>query len=196
MSDLLGSTLDGGAARRSRTILVALLVVLAAAASAFAAPLTKDPLSLALRRQDCPPGTDYSLGRLPDEIVQGLRPIGVHGGGAYGACDYARTASGSLTLTFLVLATVSAGQARTAFASFAKELAGPSRTKVTLPVYGDQQLAVVERDPAKAELVVRKRTVVWELSLAASGSKVQAKAQAIAALEKFARKQKARVGAG
>ncbi len=177
-------------------VVAALVAALTAAAAAFAAPLAKDPLSLALRRQDCPTGGRYSLGRLPDEIAQGLRAIGVHGGGAYGSCDYARTASGSLTLTFLVLATGSAGQARTAFASFKKELAGSSTTKVVLPGYGDQQLAVFEPEPGRAELVVRKRTVVWDLSLEPNGTRVLTKAQAVSALATFARTQKTRVGAG
>ncbi len=181
---------------RTRAIAVSgvTAVVLAAAATALAAPLTSDPLSLALRRQDCPSGARYSLGRLPDEIVQGLRAIGVRGGGAFGACDYARSASGSLTLTFLVVSTQSASQARTAFTSFKRELA--SQTSVALPPYGGQQLVVVERDPAKAELVVRTSTVVWQLSLEANGTKVLTGTQAIAGLKKFARKQKARIAAG
>ncbi len=177
-------------------LLLAGLVALASATSASAVALAEDPASLALHLRDCPAGGRYSIGPLPGAIGRGFRAIGVHARGVYGVCDYARSKTGSITLTFTLLVAESAGQARTAFATFAKELRGPSKRKVALPAYGDQELAFVDREGAPAELLVREAAVVWSLSLEASGTRVLTRAQALGALKGFARTQNARVGGG
>jgi len=168
------------------------VTALALAASAPAA--AGNPAALALHRQDCPAGGKYSVGVLPDQLLQGLRGIGVQGDGVYGGCDYARTSTGSLSLTFLVVAARSASQASKAYAAFAEELAGPSKAKATLPRYGDQQVAVVDRETFEPDLLVRRGPLMWELSLKATGVKVLTRASALAEIGRFARKQKARCG--
>ncbi|HZQ66608.1 MAG TPA: hypothetical protein VFA66_15435 [Gaiellaceae bacterium] len=170
------------------------ITVTALTLAASAAAAAGNPTALALQRRDCPPGAKYSIGALPDQVLQGLRGIGVHGDGVYGACDYARAAAGSLTLTFLVVATGSPAQAAKAYAAFAKELADPSKRKATLPRYGDQQLAVVDRESSEPDLLVREGSLMWELSLKPNGVKVLTRALALAEIGKFARKQKARCG--
>jgi hypothetical protein len=78
------------------------------------------------------------------------------------------------------------------------ELSFPGQQLITLPRYGDEQLA--NFGGAGSQLIVRKNRVVWQIALqtvVASGPKyVRTKAQATAEYKKYAPKQQRRVGNG
>jgi hypothetical protein len=72
-------------------------------------------------------------------------------------------------------------------------------TPLRLPSYGEEQLALLGKDAdgPEAMVFVRKGLVVWELRVGHSPSKwAVTKAQVVGLLETYAKKQKARVGAG
>jgi hypothetical protein len=182
---------------RRIALISALLVVLAgsAAAAAFAAR----PEALLLRKSDFPGTAKYNWGQLPANVVDALKGIGVDASGAYltvtipagGATKYE-------SISGLVVTAASAAQAKTAYAAFLQELERRSTSELRLPAYGEQQLALYHSPKygSKVELVVRYNRVVWQLEVAGQGLLVLPKPKLLAELEKYAKKQQTRVGAG
>ena len=83
-----------------------------------------------------------------------------------------------------------------------------SLSPLKLPVYGSEQRAAYRADTGSAVLIVRKNTIVWRLAVESCSALSPAgclggrtppkltKARALAELERYARKQKARIGNG
>jgi hypothetical protein len=84
----------------------------------------------------------------------------------------------------------------------------PGVSPLKLPAYGSEQRAIYQPAEGRAVLVVRKNAVVWHLAVESCGAMSPVgclggrtppkltRAQALAELEKYARKQKARIGNG
>ena len=169
-------------------------------ATGLAAVVVKDPKSLALRASDLP-----SNASLVNENVGKTVPLPSGGKGkAYLAGFSFRSGARDEEVVTTVIATGSKSQASSLFAALKKEALSKTKAdKTRLPRYGDQQLLATFYDGRgpnvwSEELVVQKNTVVWHLQVGAhpSSSKPFPKAQALAELQKYARKQKARVGNG
>ena len=183
------------------------LAVLAAAAAAFGAAAlgaqatssAADPARLVLARSDFPSQTKYSWGRMPASFTRGLAALGVKARGAYYAAELSRSGSTKYeNVSGFVVTTSGAAQAKTAFAAFRSELRQGSKSVVRAPAYGDEQIALFQSPKvgSKAELLVRRNSVVWQLEVSGAGLLVIPKPTLLAELGNYAAKQKARVGRG
>jgi hypothetical protein len=176
-----------------RMALVALLGA-ALAGSAVAASLALQPGALVLRKSDFPAKATYNWGQMPANFTQALAGLGVKASGAYIAVTIPRGGPANYqSVAGFVVTTASAAQARTAYAAFKEELPRRGRTVLRLPAYGDEQFVLYTPSVSKAELLVRRNRVVWQLEVAGGGL---ARPAQIAQLQKYAAKQKPRVGAG
>ena len=185
----------------------------ALAAGALAAPTVADPMRLALQKTDVP-ANSYGSGPTRDS-ASALAPLGVRGlkGASWhymipagGEVD---TAAGPLPREWAVqgdvfVAPTIAG-ARSLFrlgkraqVGFFSDTSGTPKS-LTLPSYGDEQMAytTTELGKVQASVFVRKGSVVWELRASSSPPKWRTtKAQAVAQLTLYATKVKRRVGRG
>ena len=182
-----------GAMRIRRVGLVAVLAA-TVAGSAVAASLAPNPAALLLRKSDFPATAKYTWGNMPTNVINGLKGLGIKASGAYVAATVPVSSAKSETVTGSVFTTASSGQARKAYAAFKRDFG--SRPKLSLPAYGDEQIAVYKSGTSMGEMLVRRNSVVWELSIEGMGLLVIPKAKMIAEMKKYAAKQKIRVGAG
>jgi hypothetical protein len=145
-----------------------------------------------------PETAKYNWGQMPASFAQGLSALGVKAEGAYLSVTIPVSSTKYESVNGLVMTAASATQARTAYAAFKEELASGSKSVLQLPAYGDQQLALYQSPKvgSKAELLVRRNRVVWQLEVSGDGLLVIPKPKLLAELGKYAAKQKARVGAG
>jgi hypothetical protein len=183
---------------RLRTIFVVAAAVATLCGSALAASAAQSPLTLVLGKSEFPAGARYHSGLMPGSFSQGLRALGVSAQGAYVSVQIATGTAKYRGVDSFVVTTGSAGQARTAFKAFKQELAIGDTSPLRLPSYGDEQLALLQAPKLGlgASLLVRKNRVVWQLELGGGGLQVMSRATLLAELQKYARKQKTRVGAG
>jgi hypothetical protein len=175
---------------------VGLVAVLAATAegSAVAASLAPSPAAMLLRKSDFPPTATYTWGNTPANVITGLKGLGIKAGGAYVAATIPVSSTKSETVSGSVFTIANSGQARKAYAAFKRDFG--SRPKLSLPAFGDEQIAVYKSGSSMGELLVRRNSVVWELSIEGMGLLVIPKAKMIAELKKYAAKQKTRVAGG
>jgi hypothetical protein len=165
------------------------------AGSAIAASLAPDPVRMLLRKSDFPKSAKYTSGDVPANVIQALKKgFGIDARGAYVVADIPVSSTKSEMVTGSVYTTLNAGQARKVYAAFKHDFGGGS--KLALPTYGDEQIALYKPGSSIANMMVRRNSVVWSLSVEGMGLLVIPKAQMIAEMKKYAAKHKARVGAG
>ena len=184
-------------------------------AVALAAPAAKDPMRLALQRSDFPAGATVSLARDP---ASGVRAFGVRG---LKAATYTVTAPtgrsvsvggvGDVPTSWRIDGSVfvapDTGGARKLFrlgkrarVGFFPDIASnPQPT--SLRSFGDEQLAFTTRPSRYVSTIgvvfVRRNAVVWQIRVTSAPLQWRpSKAQVLAELEKYAAKQRGRVGAG
>ena len=167
------------------------------AGAALAAEAARDPLRLVLQRVDMPAGAKWTNGRMPASFARGLAAQGLRGRAAFHSTQIPLGTARYKAVDGLVVVVADAAQGRRAFRLFREDLAPRAQDTVRLPSYGDQQLATVTTRPTvKAEVLVRKGAVVWQLEVATGGTAVMTRAQALGELKKYATKQKRRIGRG
>jgi hypothetical protein len=173
-------------------------VVAALAGVATAGSLARQPGTLVLRESDFPAGATYNTGTMPASFTKALAGLGVRASGAYFSVTIPKGASAKYQeVNGLVVTTASAGQAKTTFAAFKKDLLKNTTSVLGVPSYGDEQLALYHPTVgSKAELLVRRNTIVWQLEVAGGGLLVIPKPALMGELQKYAAKQKTRIGAG
>jgi len=184
---------------RVRMVVLVACLAAALAGSTVAASLAPQPGALVLRRSDFPATAKYSWGQMPASFSQGLGALGVKASGAFVAVTIPVGGSTKYqSVNGLVMTAASAGQARTAYAAFEEDLRGGSKSVLRFPAYGDQQLALYQSPKlgSKAELLVRRNRVVWQLELAGGGLLAIPRPALLAELQNYAAKQKQRVGSG
>lgn len=169
----------------------------------------KDPATMILRKADVPGVQAYDDGdELEHLIEEPLDAAGVD----YQAATYTvlahSEAKGSLHVIGWVITTANAAQAKKAYAAAQKGLERlrlsartPKLTPLSLPSYGNQQLAGIDEIDRGTgigfgRLLVRKNNVVWFLHVLHERRPPRTRAELIADLKTYATKQKTRVGAG
>ena len=172
----------------TRTILVAVAALLAATmtTTALAASTAKDPKTLVLQKSDFPAGA-----RLGQKGADKSPQVSSY----YVTYRYK---AGSNQFELISTASVmSRGVAIRAFRE-ARSLLQHGYQKISLPKYGDEQVAGLAREDNAGELWVRKGGVVWALTVntADLASGLITKAESIALLKRFGPKQMKRVGSG
>jgi hypothetical protein len=170
------------------TVLAAVALVLAAAmtTTALAASTAKDPKTMVLQKADLPAGARL-LKKIPEKDAQ-ISAYSVEW----------RFKAGAKQFDLISVASVmSRGLAVAAFRE-ARSLFQQGYRKITLPKYGDEQVAALAREDNAGELWVRKGGVVWSISVNTADLKSGSitKAQSTAYLKQFATKQMKRVGSG
>lgn len=167
-------------------------------ASAGATGSAADPARLVLARTDFPSSTTYTWGRMPASFTQGLAALRVQAKGAFFSAQFPKNSPRYESVIGMVVTTGSATQARTAYSTFKTQMRRGSVSVFNFPAQGDEQIALFQspRLGSKVQLLVRRSRVVWQLDVAGEGLLVLSKAKLVAELEKYAAKQKRRVGAG
>jgi len=166
-----------------------LALVLAATAAA------KDPSQLILARADFPAGVQYNTTRMDGTsytkalAAQGIKAKAT---GLYVLLD---GKSNNETVAGFVTTTGSASQAKNLLkiVKADPDYRPKPDTIVSLPAYGDEQWATYDKRESKAQMYVRKGSVVWQLEVDLN---LKTKAQTLATLQGYATKQKARIGSG
>lgn len=147
-----------------------------------------------MRKSDFPANAKYNWGHLPANVTQGLAGLGVKGSGAFIAVTIPTSSTKYQSVDGGLVATASPAQAKTTYGAFKSDFG--RGTTLRLPAYGDEQVALFNPSVGKALLLVRKNRVVWELEVMNGGLLTLPKAKLISELQKYAAKQKARIGAG
>jgi hypothetical protein len=182
---------------RGLALIAALFAVLGG--SAAAASFALQPGALVLRKSDFPARATYNSGRMPANFTKALAAVGVKANGAYFSVTIpAGGAAKYQSVDGLVVTTGSAAQAKSAYRLFKSDLDRRSKSLLQLPAYGDEQLALYQspRVGSKAELLVRRNRVVWQVEVGGGGLLAIPKSTLVGELRKYAAKQKARIGAG
>jgi hypothetical protein len=195
---------------RTRNLALAAVMALVVAASALAASATtKDPSKLILQKKDFPAHADYAASSPDDlDVSHALKAKGVDArtAGYYGGTYSAK--KGHLQIHGVVITTPSASTARQAFGVAVKDLRAMWRAthavyKQTggVPPYGDRQTAFSKRatvlsSTGSIAVFVQKRSVVWVLWALLDRDSPPKMSQVLTGLERYAAKQKARVGSG
>jgi hypothetical protein len=181
------------------TLAVAVAALGAGALGAQAASSAADPSRLMLSRSDFPSNTKYTWGRMPANFTRGFGALGVKATGAFYAAELRRSGSTKYeSVQGLVVTTGSAAQARAVYRAISAQLQRQSTSVVRLPVFGDEQIALYQTPKlgSKAELLVRRNGVVWQLQVSGEGLLVIPKPKLLAELKEYATKQKTRIGTG
>lgn len=171
--------------------LVTICVVLAAG-TALAASAAKDPLSLVLQRSDMPAKAKYVNGRMPT-VEKAMAAGGIASSVAFHHSNIQRSQTKTDTVSGMVVTLKSPGDARKTYRLFKEDLAPKPSNIVRLPAYGDEQVAWWTPSVSKAELLVRKGSMVWQLEV---NPELLTKSQTLAQLRVYAVKQKRRIGSG
>lgn len=180
---------------RLRTIFVVAAAAATLSGSALAATLGSDPTAVVLRKSDFPTTAKYTSGRMPALFGRGLASLGIKADGAFLEVTMPLSATKYQRVDGLVVTTASPAQARKAYGSFKAGLNRGSGT-ARLAAFGDEQFVELDPRASIATLLVRKGRVVWQLQVGGHGLHVMSRATLLAELQKYARKQKLRVGAG
>jgi hypothetical protein len=167
----------------------------ALAESAFATSHGSQPASLVLRESDFPAHTQYTLGDIPSNAIQALKKIGVDARGAYFGASIPFGSGKSETVSGAVYTTADPSQANKAYAAFRSEYTHTG-AKLPLPLYGDTQIVQYKPETDIAEVLVRRNSVVWQLSVQSLSLLHLSKEKLTTEIDKYAAKQKSRVGAG
>lgn len=174
----------------TRTILAAVAALVAAAmtATALAASTAKDPKTLVLQKSDLPAGASLKGKPIRDKNAQ------VH---AY-SVEW-RYKAGAKQFHLISVASVMSRAVAVAAFRQARSLFRSGYRKISLPKYGDEQVAALAREDNAGELWVRKGGIVWSISVNTVSfvkDGVITKPESIAHLKRFAPKQMKRVGSG
>ena len=180
---------------RLRTILVAAAAVATLSGGALAASADRSPLALVLDKREFPAGAKDTSGQMPALFGRGLAPLGIKANGAFLEVTMPLSATKYQRVDGLVVTTASPDQARKAFGSFKAGLNRGSGT-ARLAAFGDEQFVELDTRASIATLLVRKGRVVWQLQVGGHGLHVLSRSTLLAELQKYAKKQKTRVGAG
>lgn len=170
----------------TRTILAAVAALVAAAmtTTALAASTAKDPKTMVLQKSDFPAGASLASKPIRDKTPQ-VNSYSV---------EY-RYQTGSKTFDLISIASVMNPRlAKNAFRE-ARSLLQQGYRKISLPKYGDEQVAGLAREDNAGELWVRTGGTMWGIALNTGGVLIT-KADSIAQLKRFAPKQLKRVGSG
>jgi len=187
-------------------IVLGTAIILAATAVAAAGAAIKDPGVMVLRQADIR-ASQYEVGDDLDGYLRTpLKAAGLSGLVAtYSGASFSER-KGFLRVSGTVLTVATPAAARRVFTITTRARdrlvrRGASDWRaVSLPSFGDQQRALV--DPpgnegiASAELVVRKRTTVWLLSVTLERRPKPPVSELVADLRRLATTQRQRVGAG
>lgn len=175
---------------------IVLGLIAAAAYVASAGAAQKDPLALVLERADVPGAKIAEVTRGPTAIEQGLlRSLGIRARAArYAYVEIPSAGPHDVTISGVVIAAESSTAARKTFAFLRRESLRRARA-VPLRRFGDEQLATYATN-AGGDLLVRRNTVVWALSVRAAGAEELTWAQSRPDLVKYAGRQQRRIGAG
>jgi hypothetical protein len=165
---------------------LALLVAAALVTTAPAATSAKDPKVLVLQKSDFPAGARQTMKQADRDAQQASHFV-----------TY-RVRGGSQMLDVMSWAIVMSPRLATvAFRQQRADLAG--ERKVSLPRYGDEQVAVLAREDNEGQVWVRKGGTVWGMSVNTAGVGnwgLITKAESVAQLKRYAPKQMRRVGNG
>jgi hypothetical protein len=178
-----------------RRLLGAALVatgIVFATGTALGASGAKDPLSLVLQRSDMPAKAKYTNGRLPT-VEKAMAAGGIASSVAFHHSNIQRSLTKMDTVSGMVVTLKSPGDARKTYRLFKDDLAPKPDNIVQLPAYGDEQVAWWTPSVSKAELLVRKGSMVWQLEV---NPDLLTKSQTLAQLRVYAVKQKRRIGSG
>jgi hypothetical protein len=180
-------------------LMLSLAALLPAASAAAAGASAADPSRVVLSRADFPSSAKYTWARMPASFARGFAALGVKAKAAYYAAELSRSGSTKYeSVQGLVMTTGSAAQARAAYRAIMAQLPRGSNSVLRLPSYGDEQIALYQSPKvgSKAELLVRRNSVVWQVQVSGEGLLVIPKPKLLAELKKYAAKQTARVGRG
>lgn len=165
----------------------AAVLAVAMATTSLAAGTAKDPKTLILQKADFPAGARL-LKRYADKSPQ-----------VNGYVVQWRYTGGAKQFELIDTVTVMSPRVATTAFRQARGLLQQGYRKISLPRYGDEQIAGLAREDNEGELWVRKGGVVWALSVntASVGNwGLITKAESIAQLKQYAPKQAKRVGSG
>src|SRR5262245_56603456 len=144
-----------------RPVFVASLLALVLAGTALAVPSSApDPSRLILARSDFPANTRYTGQDMPANCINALAKAGIK---AKARAYYVDFRSGH-SVSGIVTTTEATAQGRQLYRfSKADMLGNSNRTRIRLPRYGDEQIALITKHADKIELLVRKNRMVWEV---------------------------------
>ena len=181
----------------TRALVLATICAAAAAASASAANAPRNPLAVVLRPADFPAKADpVDAGPMPASFARKLRGIRAVGRGAQYFASIPFGPERSQTVYGLVVTTPSAAEARKVFSWQKRTEMRPTRgaTALTLPRFGDEQVALARTSSDSGSLLVRRAGVVWRLEVAADGELSLSPSRVRDELEKYAAKQRSKLG--
>ncbi len=165
----------------------AAVLAVAMATTAPAGGTAKDPKILVLQRADFPAG------------VRLLKSYADKSSQVNGYVVQWRYKGGTKQFEAISTATVMARPLAITTFRQARGLLQQGYRKLSMPKYGDEQIAGLAREDNEGELWVRKGGVVWALSVNTAGVGswgLITKAESIAQLKQYAPKQAKRVGSG
>lgn len=189
---------------RAAAFAVGLAALLASASAALAGETAKAPTSLVLQKADFPSGTMFDL---EDSDLSGFKPRLESGGVDYEAATTTAigysSAKGSLHVVTTVFVTPSVAMAKKAYKLLkppGREPFWVARTPHAVAGYGDEQIARLKTAGGEGiwfvRMVVRKRATVWAFSVMSERRPALSKSEVLASFQRYATKQKARVGNG
>lgn len=183
-----------GATHTRIAIALAAFAAAVGAVQASGAATASDPARLVLQRSDFPAGTQWSSTRNAT-LERALEQAGIRGRAVGYGTVIPQGGTEDLLVGGQVIVLARAADARRVFASFRNPFPATTRDIVTLAArYGDEQVAIVTRPPVRADLRVRRGTVVWKLEIKWAGTDGFSRARALAELRTYAAKQKRRIG--
>ncbi len=175
-----------------RIAVAALAITLSSTVTANGA--TRDPLALVLTRADVASARLADTGRGPAAVEQGLRKVGIRTRAAhYAYVQVPAPGPHNISVTGIVIAANRAADARRVFTFLRRESLRRGRA-VELSRFGDEQLAT-HTTTASEDVLVRRNTIVWALSIRAAGAEELSWAHARPEMVEYAAKKR-RVGAG
>jgi hypothetical protein len=165
--------------------------------SAYAGNAPGSPLAFVLRPPDFPAKADpVDAGPMPASFARKLRGIRAVGRGAQYFASIPFGPERSQTVYGLVVTTPSVAQARKVFAWQQRTAMKPRRggSALSLPRFGDEQVALANGETDSGSLLVRRASTVWRLEVAADGQLSLSPARVRDELAKYAAKQRGRIG--
>ena len=183
--------------RKFQTATCAVVLLAAAAGSALAANAPKNPLVYVLRPADFPAQAGpVEGGPMPASFARKLRGIKAAGRGAQYFASIPFGPERSQTVYGLVVTTPNVAQARKVFGWQKRTEMKPTRgaSSLRLPRFGDEQVALASGETDSGSLLVRQAGTVWRLEIAADGELSLPPARVRDELEKYAAKQRERIG--
>jgi hypothetical protein len=180
-----------------RALVLAVLLVGVSSGAALAANAPRSPLAVVLRPADFPAKADpVDAGPMPASFARKLRGIRAVGRGAQYFASIPFGPERSQTVYGLVVTTPSVAEARKVFAwqKRTEMRASGGASALRLPRFGDEQVALARSARDTGSLLVRLATVVWRLEVAGDGQFSLSPSRVRDELEKYAAKQRAKLG--